>query len=515
MTASKKTSIQMSGDELKKITEQIYAQNADLAVKNKTLFALSKLYEIINTSLGVQESAEKITETIVKELQFQGAAIALVHGETRHVQVVSAYHENQTSLSIKKVLHLLLQLSLPLTNRQNLAVVTIHQKKTKLTHDLYDLLVPLIKRSEAEEMQLTLGTKTFVCYPLILAGSCFGVLIIGLGKGVTDLSRVERETLKELINVVAIAIERAQIYVSLKLANRKLKELDQLKDDFVSVASHALRTPMTAIKSYLWMTLNGKGGPIPQKVKFYLDRAYNSTDRLIKLVNDMLNISRIESGRMMYEMVKVNIVALTKEIFEEVKPRSEELGITLKLSTNAPDESRQYTTSQNKKIDKLKNKLARHGGMLVKEDSIPAVIADPDKIKEVLFNLIGNSLKFTDTGGSITVSFQAHGDLVEISVSDTGAGMEKEDIDKLFRKFGLMEGSYQTTKKSSIGTGLGLYISKLIVETHGGSISGTSEGKGKGSTFVFTLPVYKGKAHSKSIKHPSDKEKINVIHSGL
>ena len=222
----------MSGDELKKITQQIYAQNADLAVKNKTLFALSKLYEIINTSLGVQESAEKITETIVKELQFQGAAIALVHGETRHVQVVSAYHENQTSLSIKKVLHLLLQLSLPLTNRQNLAVVTIHQKKTKLTHDLYDLLVPLIKRSEAEEMQLTLGTKTFVCYPLILAGSCFGVLIIGLGKGVTDLSRVERETLKELINVVAIAIERAQIYVSLKLANRKLKELDQLKDDF-------------------------------------------------------------------------------------------------------------------------------------------------------------------------------------------------------------------------------------------------------------------------------------------
>lgn len=509
----KKSTITTSTNDLAEITKQMYSQNVELAVKNKTLSTLSKLYEIINTSLSVKESAKQIVETVVKELAFQGAAIALVNHESRRVQTESVYHENYRDQNIQKILRVIHSFSLSLKDTQNITVETIHKKKTKLTHHLHDLITPLVDKKEAAEMQEVLGTKTFVCYPLILAKSCFGVLIIGLGKGVADLSRSERDTIKELVDVVAIAIERAQMYASLKTANKKLKELDQLKDDFVSVASHELRTPMTAIKSYLWMALNGKGGPISQKESYYLHRAFNSTDRLIKLVNDMLNISRIESGRMTYEMQKVDMVSLVREVFEEVTPRSQELGVFVKFDREYKVIP-QFTTLQDKKIGRLRSKLARVGGEDIHSTEVVPALADPDKIKEVLFNLIGNSLKFTDTGGSITVSFVERGKMLDIIVKDTGVGMEKEDLEKLFRKFGLMQGSYQTTKKASAGTGLGLYISKLIVESHGGTIVADSEGVGKGSTFTFSLPVFTKKALSDH-KTDSGKEKIDVIHSGL
>ena len=148
--------------------------------------------------------------------------------------------------------------------------------------------------------------------------------------------------------------------------------MDKLKDDFVSLASHELRTPMTAIKSYLWMALAGKGGEISGKLKFYLQRAYDATDRLIKLVNDMLNISRIESGRITISIQRVSLVKLVQDVVFEVMPRAQELGVKLSVTASL---------------------------------GVPDVIADSDKIKEVLINLIGNSLKFTPANGTITVSF--------------------------------------------------------------------------------------------------------------
>ncbi|OGK46266.1 hypothetical protein A3B46_01150 [Candidatus Roizmanbacteria bacterium RIFCSPLOWO2_01_FULL_39_19] len=510
----KTASSKISENELAKINAQMYEQNLDLATKNKTLFTLSKIYEIVNTSLGVGETSEKIIEAIVKELNFQGAAIALVDKSSRRLSTVAAFHENGKNHEIAKILKIIGQLSLPLSTRGNIAIESLHQKKTKLTNNLHDLIVPLISKDEAARMQVILKAQTFAVYPILVGSHTLGVLVIGLEKSVADLSQSERETLHELIDVVGLAIERSQIYASLQRANKKLKELDQLKDDFVSVASHELRTPMTAIKSYLWMALNGKGGPISKKEEFYLDRAYNSTDRLIKLVNDMLNISRIESGRMTYDMVETDIVRLCSDVFEEVTPRSRELGVFVKFDKDYGS-SFQFTTLHNSQLDKIKTKLAYHSGVDKIRNIVPPVLADPDKIKEVLFNLIGNSLKFTDTGGSISVSFAVKGGFVETSVVDTGVGMEKEDLEKLFRKFGLMQGSYQTTKKASVGTGLGLYISKLIVETHRGEITANSAGKDRGSTFTFTLPVYSKKVKTDSKKLSSSRKRIDVIHSGL
>ncbi len=276
-----------------------------------------------------------------------------------------------------------------------------------------------------------------------------------------------------------------QISSQLKDANEKLKALDKLKNEFVSVASHELRTPMTAIKSYLWMALKGKGGELNEKQRYYIERSYNSVDRLVRLVNDMLNISRIESGRISIEFQSVDLNRLTQEVVDEVLPRAGELGISVTIQ-----------------------KLGSH----------PRVLADPDKIKEVLFNLIGNSLKFTPKGGSITVSFSQQNGFIETMIKDTGAGIAQEDMGKLFQKFGLLTGSYITNQTStSLGTGLGLYICRSIIDLHGGEIKAASQGRGNGAIFTFTLKEFK-ESESQTFKteNPADKkDSVDLIHAEL
>ena len=473
--------------ELARVNREMYERNVELAIRNQTLSLLRKMYEIINTSLGIKETAQKLVSAIVTELKFQGGAIALIDKQEDLLKSVAIYrreldHNNQKLITAQEYLG---SLSISLKTLDNFAVDACITKRTRLTNSLYDVLQPLVDQKKADELQQILGVATMVVYPIIFAGETFGVLIIGLDKHVGDLSRAEREALHELIEVVGIAIDRAQLYASLKEANEKLKALDKLKDEFVSVASHELRTPMTAIKSYLWMALAGKGGAISEKQKYYLDRAYSSTDRLIKLVNDMLNISRIESGRMTYDMEKVDLGKVINDVIADVKPRSDELGVSIML-----------------KEEEGKSK-------------IETVLADADKIKEVLFNLIGNSLKFTPKGGSITITLKPKDTLVECSVLDTGAGISAEDLQKLFQKFGLLAGSYTINKTDQQGTGLGLFITKSIIEAHGGTILAYSEGVGKGATFSFTLPIFNQKKWEEFHKSQEGKEKISMIHTAV
>jgi len=187
-----------------------------------------------------------------------------------------------------------------------------------------------------------------------------------------------------------------------------------------------------------------------------LDRTYQSTERLINLVNDMLNVSRIESGRMTINFKPINIVQLASDVLNDVLPSAQNLHIAISVE--------QPTTP------------------------VPIVSADAEKIKEVFLNLIGNSLKFTPAGGKITVYFEQKDGMVFISITDTGKGIKAEDMPKLFQKFGMIEGNYLSMPTAQ-GTGLGLYITKHIVELHGGKITVASEGENKGTTATFSLKI--------------------------
>lgn len=299
-----------------------------------------------------------------------------------------------------------------------------------------------------------------------------GLLVLGEKKSGDIYSTQDIEVLGIFGPEISVAVQNAKAYEEirrfnitlkeevdratkdLQVANIKLKELDQLKDDFVSVASHELRTPMTAIRSYVWMALNRPDIKLSEKMHRYLDRTLISTERLINLVNDMLNVSRIESGRVEITPKVLDIAALVSGIVEDILPKAEEKMI---------------------RVDILKT-------------PVPQVFADGEKVQQILLNLLGNALKFTPIEGTITISFLGDGNGVDISVKDSGVGITKEDLSRLFKKFGRLDNSYVAAATSG-GTGLGLYISKSLVELMGGKIWVSSEGVGKGTTFTFSLPA--------------------------
>ncbi len=440
--------------DLAHVTQEMYKKNFELMERNKTLSLLRKINEIILSSVTeVGKVAQQVADTIAVEAEFKAVVIYLFDNDKNELLLLGSSQTQEIANAEVELSRQIFQSKIPMLEEINSIVKAVKEKKTIVTHDFFDLLVPHASQNDATRIQTATLIKSSLVYPLSVRGNVIGVMIICLGESEAQLFQYQQDLIERLAGVIGIALDNALLYKQLQEANVALEQIDKLKDEFVSLASHELRTPMTAIKSYLWMALSGRGGVLSEKLKLYLDRAYNSTDRLIKLVNDMLNVSRIESGRISLTLKPGNVNQIIQDTITEVLPRAQELGIAIN-----------FLPFQN----------------------LAQVDVDADKIKEVLINLIGNSLKFTPSGGKITVSTSVGNDMAVVKVMDTGKGITPENMTKLFQKFSTMGTSY-LVKQNVQGTGLGLYISKSLVELHGGKIWVESEGENKGSTFCFTL----------------------------
>ena len=435
----------------------------DLYERNKRLFTLRKLDEIMMSSAtDLKDVAQKVTDAIAFELGFQNGVLALINEKEGVLQRV-AMSNTPYGIRAKQALPFSYEdLKIPLAATENIAIQAINSGQMTTTHDLYDVFVPALDKDFSKKLQQTVGVTTAIVYPIRARGKVIGVMIVSLDKDTSQLFSYEKESIEELFDVVGLALDTARLYQqlqmtskSLKDANLRLQQLDKLKDDFVSVASHELRTPMTAIRSYAWMALHKSDVPLSDKLEKYLIRVFLSSERLIKLVNDMLNISRIESGRIEISPESVNLISLCKDIIDEVY----------------------YSKSTEKNVQ-----------FVMMEQNLPQVFADPEKLREVLLNLVGNAIKFTPLGKKITFSFFTDGQVVETKVKDEGVGIAKDDLSRLFQKFSKLDSSYSMVASSG-GTGLGLYISKSLVELMHGKIWAASDGLGKGSTFTVSLPV--------------------------
>lgn len=236
-----------------------------------------------------------------------------------------------------------------------------------------------------------------------------------------------------------------------KQYERRLTELDKLKSDFVSNVSHELRTPLTAIKGFIDNMLDGITGPLNEKQTRYLTRVKSNADRLARLINDLLDLSRIEAG-IKLKPANVSLITIATEVVESLKPVAAEKLIIIEI---------------------------------VSAESHLVAWADPDKLSQVLINLVGNAIKFTPREGRVTISLDKDADeWVKIAVSDTGPGIPSKEGTKIFDKFYQI----QAAREKAVGTGLGLSIAKALVELHGGKIWLESEA-GQGSTFLFKLPI--------------------------
>lgn len=441
--------------ELEHINQEMYKKNLELNIRNKTLSLLRKIDEIILSAVtDTKQIAQQVANVVVVDAEFKAIAIFLLKAKDKKLVPLAVSHTENIAQAESEFQKLFFGDEQPLDNIQNLVVKSINEKTMQVTHDLYDVLTPHFNEAEAKKMQELLGIASVLVYPLVVRDETIGAMAVSLGQPEVSLTQFQRDLVSRLAGVIGIAIDNALLYQEIQEANEKLKALDKLKDEFISLAAHELRTPMTAVKSYLWMILNRAATLDDAKKKLYMERVYNSTERLIYLVNDMLNVSRIESGRLTLTPANMSIVILTHEVVEEFAAKVTE----------------------------------RKQSLVVVDSLIPEVYADKDKMHEVLLNLIGNAIKYTQEGGKITVSFKQNGGIVETAVSDTGKGISKEGIAKLFTKFGRLDNTLVAVGETG-GSGLGLYICKQLVELSGGKIWVESE-VGHGSTFAFSLPTH-------------------------
>ena len=441
--------------ELAHITQEMYKKNMELNERNKTLALLRKIDEIVLSDVtDLKQIATQVSDALI-EVEFKFVDILLLNDKHDSLRRLSTSSSDQRLSKEKFSQKSYLSAVIPLAGDNSLLPRAIKNKQTQVSINLHDILYANFPQEESKAMQDRLGIKSVVIYPLIVRLEVIGVLVIGIVDEHASLSVYKKDLIDRLAGVVGIALDNSLLYQSIQDANERLKQVDKLKDEFVSLASHELRTPMTIIKSYLWLFMDKKKGQLTDREMTYLERAYSSTERLINLVNDMLNVSRIESGRLTLKVQNIQIVDVIDRIVGELVPRAKQLG--LKLSVVKP------TTA------------------------VLPVSVDPDRIEQVLINLIGNSLKFTPSGGTISVSIIPHDKDVLVEIIDNGKGLSKENMGKLFQKFGTMGDNY-LHKQEAQGTGLGLYLSKSLIEMHGGKMWVESQGENKGATFSFTLP---------------------------
>jgi signal transduction histidine kinase len=233
-------------------------------------------------------------------------------------------------------------------------------------------------------------------------------------------------------------------------ANERLRELDQVKSNFISLVSHELRTPLTAIKGFI-VTLYHYDKEIPEeKRRVYLSVLNEETDRLTRLINELLDISRIESGRMEIQWRRVELPDIVQRVFDTLSVKANSISLKKDFS---PD--------------------------------FPNVVADPDKLEQIFMNLIGNALRYAPASSAVTVTGRKHDGGIIIEVKDEGQGIAFSEQEKSFDKFYRLDNEIN---RKNPGTGLGLPICRALINLHGGKIWVESEAN-TGCRFLFTLPI--------------------------
>jgi PAS domain S-box-containing protein len=235
-------------------------------------------------------------------------------------------------------------------------------------------------------------------------------------------------------------------------------EVDRLKSEFVATVSHELRTPMTAIKGYVDILTMGAAGALNENQMHFLDVVRNNIDRLNTLVSDLLDISRIEAGRVTLNPQSVDLYGIAEDVIEDVLRRSQTDDKPMALSLDAPKK-------------------------------LPSVIGDSERVRQIMSSLVDNAYNYTPENGTITVNMHQKNGEIQVDIQDNGVGVALEDQPRIFERF--FRGEHPLVLATP-GTGLGLPIVRQLVEMHNGHIWMSSTGvPGEGSTFSFTLPIYK------------------------
>jgi len=301
------------------------------------------------------------------------------------------------------------------------------------------------------QLGLKLGYHSGIYAPLLREGRAIGAISV-VRREAGAFTEKEVALLKTFADQAVIAIENVRLFNEIQEKSLQLEIANRHKSEFLANMSHELRTPLNAIIGFSEVLQERMFGDMNDKQTEYINDIHGSGKHLLSLINDILDLSKVEAGRMELELATFDVPSAIDNALTLIKERAGRHNIELQAKV---------------------------------EPEITAITGDERKVKQILLNLLSNAVKFTPEGGRIIVAARPADDMVEVSVTDTGIGIAPEDCEAVFEEFRQVGTDY--TKKAE-GTGLGLALTKKFVELHGGKIWVTSE-VGKGSTFAFTLPV--------------------------
>ena len=433
--------------------------------------ATKSLTNVINEELELDKLVKRFTEEVEKDLRLKQAILLLPVGEGVYMvpeELISSDEVAEQKKKRKSKTNTIAKTPLLKhlhDNRSEVIVIDeidgrVADAKTERERKRFDKM-----RNSMEDMH----AYAAVPIPSVVSHDLEAILILSRKKSGEPFSAQDIQLLQVIAPQMASGIQKARLFQEAKQfnvklqreidkatkelrdANEKLTELDRAKSEFMSIASHQLRTPLAGIIGYLSMIEDGDFGKINAKQKPIIHDVVNATQRLIRMVNIFLNVTRIEAGRFVMNYTKQPFADVIEAIYKELKPTADKKGVEL----------------------------------IYKKKELPIVEVDADKIKDVILNLVDNAIKYSPEG-RVEITAEANTRSVHVMIKDSGVGIAPKEAKNLFSKF--VRGS-GIARVEPNGSGLGLFIAKKITEGHGGKIWAESEGEGKGSTFQFKIPL--------------------------
>jgi signal transduction histidine kinase len=460
--------------DLEHITQEMYRRNKELADTNRTLSLLRTIDSLVLESHdSLQNLCRQMSRAISSLTGYQMVAIvgnSRLGAPSAEILGLNAAPGVVINDSLMKELKPSFR-HLWFKSRQKSRLVSLVRTSS---HDMAFYLG--CSPETADQLKEQAGLKSVFVAKLIARQKLVGILVIGSTEPAGSYESSDLALLERLAEAVGLALdnkllfeENQQVLMQLRKANTRLKELDQTKDEFISMASHQLRTPLTTIKGYLSMVLEGDVGPVTKDERKMLQQAFDGAERMVFLIADLLNISRLQSGKFVIE--------------------------------NKPTDLAKMVESE---VAQLQDTAAHHNLKLTfnKPDKFPMISVDDTKLRQVVMNFLDNAIYYTPAGGSIDVVLEATDDSISYTVTDTGLGVPKTEQHHLFTKF---YRAGNARKMRPDGTGLGLFMAKKVVTAQGGAIIFKST-EGKGSTFGFSFPRKKVELKD----HVTDKPKAEA-----
>ncbi len=448
------------GEAFNHMVHSLKQRNAALTSQLTRMRTLNETSATMTSSLDPRTVLDRVLDLLVSNLGFE-RTLLMLYDEAR--QQLGDVRLSGVSTHLAERAH---SISIPIHDDGTLPSTVVLFGTPILIHDMESAEQQL--DSSLRDLFRHMGVSSFILVPLHSQQRVLG--IVGACSGPIRSTQDDLELLSTIGRHIGVAIDNAQTYsqleammetlehrvhdrtAELRAANDKLKELDRLKSSVVTRVSHELRTPLASIKMHVDNVLDGVAGPLESGQRNFLSRVRNNAERLRRLINEMLDLSRIESGHTPLHCSKVTIDGVVLEVLENLKPLATPRHLTFDFQENL---------------------------------TVPSVWADEDKLHQVLMNVLHNAVKFSADYGVITITTTViEDDVVQVCVADHGRGVAAAEHEKIFFPFHRSAVEPHPNR----GVGLGLAISKSLVEMHGGKLWVESL-SGEGSRFFFTMPV--------------------------